>query len=147
MLEDLSTWTGLIEQYPDNFVAGSDAVGRYEGSEGTVRRYDRLLSRLTTGAAKKVARDNIPRIMSEDGTTLDPGYVYAEEAYTRRGSPDRSVDATISSTSAATATGCGPAPNSEKRCTPEGEPPAPLVPARSLRREETPDHVGVFSRR
>ena len=90
VLEDLSAWTGLIERYPDNFVIGSDAVGRYEGYEDTVRRYDRLLSRLTTGAAEKVARDNLLRIIPEDGTTLDPGYVYPEEAYTRRGGPDRS---------------------------------------------------------
>ena len=83
VLEDLGAWTELIEQYPDNFMIGSDAVGRYEGYEDMIRKYDRLLSGLTAGAAEKVARDNLLRIMPEDGITLDPGYVYPEEAYTR----------------------------------------------------------------
>ena len=90
VLADLSAWTGLIEQYPDNFLIGSDAVGRYEGYEDTIRRYDRLLSALTPDAAEKVARATFLRIMPEAGITLDPGYVYPEEAYTTGGSPRRS---------------------------------------------------------
>ena len=90
VLADLSAWTGLIEQYPDNFLIGSDAVGRYEGYEDTIRRYDRLLSALTPDVAERVAQGTLLRIMPKDGITLDRGYVYPEEAYTRGGNPGRS---------------------------------------------------------
>ncbi len=78
---DLDAWTELIERYPDNFVIGSDVVGRYAGYEATVRRYDRLLSSLEPDVAAKVGQANLLRIMPKTGITLDRDYVYPENAY------------------------------------------------------------------
>ena len=81
------TFTHLLTQprYPNNFVIGSDVVGRYDGYEETVRRYDALLLDLGPDLADKVGRENLVSIMPKDGITLDPGYIYPEHAYTGTG--------------------------------------------------------------
>ena len=88
--KDLDAWVELIERHPDNFVIGSDIVGRYAGYAATVRRYDELLALLEPDVAEKVGRTNLLSIIPEDGIRLDPGYVYPQEAYTRGESPGRS---------------------------------------------------------
>ncbi len=94
VLEDLSAWTELIEQYPDNFMIGSDAVGRYEGYEDTVRypeeayacQYDRIeIDHWRCRESGPGPPANHARGRDHPGPRLRP-----EEAYARRGSPDRS---------------------------------------------------------
>ena len=82
VLRDLDSWSELIRRYPNNFVIGSDVVGRYDGYATTVRRYDTLLSNLEADVADNVGRANLLRIMPQDGITLDREYAYPENAYT-----------------------------------------------------------------
>ncbi len=85
VVRDLDSWSDLIRRYPNNFVIGSDVVGRYDGYEETVRRYDALVLHLGPDLADKVGRANLLSIMPKDGITLDPGYIYPEHAYTGTG--------------------------------------------------------------
>ena len=80
-MRELASWSDLISRYPDNFVIGSDVVGRYDGYTATVHRYDVLLSSLEPDVADKVGRANLLRIMPREGIALDPGYAYPETAY------------------------------------------------------------------
>ena len=89
ILQDLATWVALIERYPDNFVIGSDAVGRYDGYEATLHRYDRLLAELSPDVVAKVGRTNLLSIMPGP-LTLPSGYTYPEERYVTVPTPVRS---------------------------------------------------------
>ena len=85
VMRELASWSDLISRYPDNFVIGSDVVGRYDGYTATVHRYDVLLSSLEPDVADKVGRANLLRIMPREGIALDPEYAYPETAYRELG--------------------------------------------------------------
>ncbi len=85
ILKDLDSWAALIRRYPDNFLLGSDAVGRFGDYPEQIRIYNQLFDAL--GDAEligKVARENLVRIMPSRGIVLDPNYHYPETRYCRR---------------------------------------------------------------
>ncbi len=85
VLNDLASWTALIRKYPDNFVLGSDAVGRFGDYPDQIRIYDQLFDELVDKTViEKLARSTFLRIMRHNGVVLDPQYRYPEENYTRR---------------------------------------------------------------
>jgi hypothetical protein len=85
VLEDLDAWAALIRKYPDSFLLGSDAVGRFGDYTTQIRIYEPLFAALDDrDLVKRLARGNFLRVMRKEGVTLDPGYHYPEERYTRR---------------------------------------------------------------
>ena len=84
VLKDLARWAGLIRKYPDNFLLGSDAVGRFGDYTEQIRIYDLLFEALATPELiEKLAHGNFLKIMREEGIVLDPAYRYPEDRYTR----------------------------------------------------------------
>jgi hypothetical protein len=84
ILKDLDSWAALIHKYPDNFVLGSDAVGRFGDYPGQIRIYDPLFDALgDADLIRKLASANFLRIMTSDGIALDPSYEYPEGKYNR----------------------------------------------------------------
>ncbi len=51
-------WVDLIEQFPERFVIGSDAVGFFDQYKSTMDRYNLLLHALKPETARRVAHDN-----------------------------------------------------------------------------------------
>ena len=49
-LTNLDGWATLIRKYPDNFVIGSDAVGRFSGFSEQIRIYDLLFDAINDSA-------------------------------------------------------------------------------------------------
>ncbi|MCH8247727.1 MAG: amidohydrolase family protein [Bacteroidetes bacterium] len=85
ILKDLDSWAALIRTYPDNFVLGSDAVGRFGDYTDQIRIYDPLFAALGDAELiQKLASTNFLRIMSSDGVVLNSNYAYSESKYTRR---------------------------------------------------------------
>jgi hypothetical protein len=90
ILKDLDGWAALIEKYPDNFMIGSDKVGRLGNYRQEIRKYEALLRALKRPTTvEKVARANFLRIMRHEAITLPADYVYPERRYTRRPLPKR----------------------------------------------------------
>ena len=84
VLKDLEGWIALIRRYPDNFLLGSDAVGRFGDYTEQIRVYAPLFEALTDPELiEKLARGNFLKIMREEGIVLDPAYRYPEDRYTR----------------------------------------------------------------
>ena len=84
-MKDLGGWAALIRRYPDNFLLGSDAVGRFGDYPEQIRIYGPLFDALgDPDLVEKVARQNFLRIMRSEGVTLDRGYHYPEERYSVR---------------------------------------------------------------
>ncbi|MHC5004181.1 MAG: amidohydrolase family protein [Planctomycetota bacterium] len=82
VLQDLDSWVDLIRRHPDNFMIGSDKVARFADYAPEIRKYDRLLDALDDPAiARKVASENMLRIMPETGLTLPADYTYPERRY------------------------------------------------------------------
>jgi hypothetical protein len=85
VLKDLDGWSRLIRKYPDNFVLGSDAVGRFGDYPGQIRIYDPLFGTLgEPELVEKLASQNFLRIMRHDGVELDASYHYPEDRYRHR---------------------------------------------------------------
>ncbi len=85
ILKDLDGWSGLIRKYPENFVLGSDAVGRFGDYPDQIRIYDPLFDALgDPDLVERLATRNFLRIMRNDGIKLDANYHYPEEKYSRR---------------------------------------------------------------
>ncbi len=85
VLKDLDGWVALIRKYPENFVLGSDAVGRFGDYPDQIRIYDPLFDALgDPELIKKLATENFLRIMRSEGVALDPGYQYPESKYSRQ---------------------------------------------------------------
>jgi hypothetical protein len=64
------TWVKLVNDYPDRFMIGSDAVGKFGRYDKEIKRYEVFLDALAPATAKKVARDNFVRLMPKEGAKL-----------------------------------------------------------------------------
>ena len=85
VLRDLDGWAELIRTYPDNFVLGSDAVGRFGDYPDQIRIYDPLFDALgDLELIEKLASRNFLEVMRQHGVALDPSYQYPESKYTQR---------------------------------------------------------------
>jgi hypothetical protein len=85
VLKDLDAWAGLIRRYPDSFLLGSDAVGRFGDYPDQIRIYGSLFDALGNPAlVEQVAKRNFLRVMRREGVTLDRDYQYPEKKYSRR---------------------------------------------------------------
>jgi hypothetical protein len=85
ILQDLDGWSALIRRYPDNFVLGSDAVGRFGDYPDQIRIYDALFDALADpGLIQKLARGNFLRIMPDGAVSLNMDYQYPENKYNRQ---------------------------------------------------------------
>jgi predicted TIM-barrel fold metal-dependent hydrolase len=85
ILQDLDSWSALIRRYPDNFVIGSDTVGRFDSYADQIRIYDALFDSLgDLGLIEKLASKNFLRIMPDDAVSLDRHYQYPEQKYNRQ---------------------------------------------------------------
>ncbi len=85
IVKNLDDWTALIRRYPDNFVIGSDAVGRLGDYPDQIRIYDLLFDALgDPELIEKLASGNFLRIMPDDAVSLDRDYQYPENRYNRQ---------------------------------------------------------------
>lgn len=85
VLQDVDSWTALINKYPSNFVLGSDAVGRFGDYADQIRIYEPLFDALgNLDLIEKLATGNFLRIMRNHGVVLDPTYKYPESRYSRQ---------------------------------------------------------------
>jgi hypothetical protein len=85
VLKDLDRWARLIRKYPDNFLLGSDAVGRFGDYPDQIRIYGPLFDALgDPDLIAKLASRNFLRIMRDDGVSLDLSYQYPEKKYSQR---------------------------------------------------------------
>ena len=83
VLEDLAAWSTLIRRYPENFVIGSDAVGRFGDYTDQIRIYGALFDALgDVDLIEGLATANFLRIMRREGVILDSSYRYPETRYT-----------------------------------------------------------------
>jgi len=90
ILKDLDGWAALIEKFPDNFMIGSDKVGRFDTYRREIRKYNRLLGALENPATvAKLASGNFLRVMPKEAITLPPEYCYSDKRYISRAPPRR----------------------------------------------------------
>ncbi|MBT7734897.1 MAG: hypothetical protein HN707_08305 [Verrucomicrobia bacterium] len=61
----LDEWVALIQKYPDNFLIGSDSVGKYSGIPMELKKYQALLSALPAETRSKVAYKNLASILNK----------------------------------------------------------------------------------
>ena len=61
--KNLDEWVALIQKYPDNFLIGSDSVGKYTGIPMELKKYQALLNALPTETRSKVAYKNLASIL------------------------------------------------------------------------------------
>ncbi len=87
VLEDLDAWVRLIEKYPENFLLGSDVVGKFGNYRAEIRVFDELLSQLKPETARKLAGENFMTVMPRKGLVLPDDYTYPEMKYTRDSAP------------------------------------------------------------
>ena len=63
--KDLDNWTKLITKYPNNFLIGSDSVGKYSSIPMELRKYQVLLNTLTKETRSKVAYKNLANLLNK----------------------------------------------------------------------------------
>ncbi|MBT7909209.1 MAG: hypothetical protein HN607_01605 [Verrucomicrobia bacterium] len=63
--KNLDEWVALIQKYPDNFLIGSDSVGKYSGIPMELKKYQALLSALPAETRSKVAYKNLASILNK----------------------------------------------------------------------------------
>jgi len=61
--KDLDAWLALIKKYPDNFVIGSDAVGKSSAIPFELKKFNALLQALPKNVREKVAHLNLKSIL------------------------------------------------------------------------------------
>ena len=61
--ENMDEWVALIKRYPDNFVIGSDSVGKYSSIPMELKKYQVLLAALPEATRAKVSHGNLARIL------------------------------------------------------------------------------------
>ncbi len=66
--KNLKEWVALIQKYPDNFLIGSDSVGKYSGIPMELKKYQALLSALPTETRSKIAFKNLASILDKSET-------------------------------------------------------------------------------
>lgn len=64
--KNLEPWVKLIEDYPNNFIIGSDSVGSYSSIPFEMRRYTLLLDSLSPVTKMKVAYRNLAAILDSE---------------------------------------------------------------------------------
>lgn len=85
ILPNLEVWAALIRKYPESFVIGSDAVGRFGDYPDQIRIYDALFEALGNETlVRALAQGNFLRVMRKKGVVLPDGYRYPEDRYTQR---------------------------------------------------------------
>ena len=62
----LDEWAGVIEEFPNRVLIGSDKVGHWQGYTDMIRQYDKLLSRLSPETAALLVGGNVLRLLGED---------------------------------------------------------------------------------
>ncbi|SVB02905.1 uncharacterized protein METZ01_LOCUS155759 [marine metagenome] len=67
--KNLDKWVALINKHPNNFLIGSDSVGKYSGIPIELRKYQALLNALPDQTRSKVAYKNLNRILHEAKAT------------------------------------------------------------------------------
>ena len=67
--KNLDKWVALINKHPNNFLIGSDSVGKYSGIPIELRKYQALLNALPDQMRSKVAYKNLNRILHEAKAT------------------------------------------------------------------------------
>ena len=87
VLNDLKSWVSLIERYPDNFMVGSDTVGKFGDYAGEIGRFNELFENLDQEIASKVASRNFLAVMPEHGLTLPSEYAYPEMRFVVKPAP------------------------------------------------------------
>lgn len=63
--KNLEEWVALIQKYPDNFLIGSDSVGKYSGIPMELKKYQALLSALPAETRSKIAYKNLASILDK----------------------------------------------------------------------------------
>ena len=63
--KDLDNWTALIQKYPNNFLIGSDSVGKYSGIPMELKKYRVLLNALKAETRSKVAYKNLAILLDK----------------------------------------------------------------------------------
>ena len=63
--KNLDEWVALIQKYPDNFLIGSDSVGKYSGIPMELKKYQALLSALPAETRSKIAYKNLASILDK----------------------------------------------------------------------------------
>ena len=63
--KDLDNWISLIKKYPNNFLIGSDSVGKYSGIPMELRKYRVLLNALNAETRSKVAYKNLAILLNK----------------------------------------------------------------------------------
>jgi len=61
--KSMDQWVALIKRYPDNFVIGSDSVGKYSSIPMELKKYQVLLAALPEATRAKVSYGNLARIL------------------------------------------------------------------------------------
>ncbi|MDC0325510.1 hypothetical protein OAM01_02015 [bacterium] len=61
--KNMDAWIEMINRHPDNFVIGSDSVGKYSGIPLELKKYQALLSALPEATRSKVSHGNLTRIL------------------------------------------------------------------------------------
>lgn len=65
-------WLALIKRYPDRFMIGSDALGKYDNIGSSLDDFLPLLDALPRDVAEGVARDNFLRLLPEPAVADKP---------------------------------------------------------------------------
>ena len=63
--KDLDNWISLIKKYPNNFLIGSDSVGKYSGIPMELKKYRVLLNTLNAETRSKVAYENLEKLLNK----------------------------------------------------------------------------------
>ena len=63
--KDLDNWISLIKKYPNNFLIGSDSVGKYSGIPIELKKYRVLLNALNAETRSKVAYENLEKLLNK----------------------------------------------------------------------------------
>ena len=56
-------WVALVEEFPDKFMIGTDAIGHFDNYEKTIKQYYSFLDALTPKTAHLVAQKNFLSIL------------------------------------------------------------------------------------
>lgn len=60
---NLELWVNLIEEYPNNFIIGSDSVGSYSAIPQEMRRYTLLLNSVSPETRERIAFKNLAHLL------------------------------------------------------------------------------------
>ena len=88
ILKDPAAWAKLIKKYPENFMIGSDSVGKYDNYRQEIHKYEQLFEHIDDKKViENLVQKNLLRIMPKEKIRLPRSYKYPENRYTTRGLP------------------------------------------------------------